>query len=148
MAVTSKLYGNFLMQAFREEHNLETDDIRTMLAVVGYVPDQDVDNYHDDVVANEVAAAGGYAALGYAHGVQTLTYTAGTDIISYDLDDATWAASTITARVAVQYNHTGGGASNSWGLIAYHLSNVDVVSTAGTFSVVFDASGLFVIDVS
>lgn len=145
MSVTSKLYGKVFLAAFNKEIDLDTDAIKCALTTVGYVPDQDADDYFADVT-NEVVGTG-YTAGGATLGSKTVTYTGATNKFVFDAADAAWAASTITARVAVVYDSQTGVAATQ-PLICYELSSADVVSTAGTFTVVWNASGIFDVTVS
>lgn len=70
----------------------------------------------------------------------------GGGVNQFDTADASWAASTITARYAVIYDATPGSDATRplIGLIDF---GGDVASTNSTFTVVFDSKGLFVIPV-
>lgn len=144
MAVTGKLYGKFFSAVMNKEVNLLADTIKVMLTTSGYTPDQDVDDYKNDVT-NEVVGTG-YIATGVQIANDTFTYTAGTNLWTYDGDDVSWAAATITARTAVIYDSTP-ATDATRPLIAYQQSDADIISTAGTFSVVWNAAGIFTITV-
>jgi hypothetical protein len=142
MAVTAKAYGLMVRDVFNGAIVVDwnTDTIKVALTTVTYSPDQDVHDRFDDVT-NEVVGAG-YTAGGVTltAGNQTITYTAGTNTVTLDGEDASWAASTITARTAVVYKSTGVASTSP--LICYQQSDADISSTAGTFSVVWNASGI------
>jgi len=145
MAVTGALYGAFLMQALRKEHDLEDDTIKVSLHTSTYTPAQDTHEYKDDLT-NEVTGTG-YSAGGATLAGKTLTYTAGTNTITFDAADASWATSTITARTAVLYNDTP-ATDGAKGLICYQQSDSDIISTGGTFTVQWHANGIVSIVVS
>jgi hypothetical protein len=145
MAVTAKLYGNGLFKAaFNKEIDLLDDDIRVTLHTSAYTPDQDVHDYADDL-SNEVTGTG-YTAGGQALANDTLTYTAGTNVLKYDADDLSWPNSTITARTAVIKDNTPSTAATK-PLIGYQQSDADIISTGGTFSIAWHADGIFTITI-
>ena len=144
MAVTGKLYGKVFLALFNKEIDWLDDSIKCMLTTVTYVPDQDIHDYKDDVT-NEVVGTG-YTATGVALTGKTITYTGATNKVTLDCDDVVWTTATITARVAVFYDATPASDATR-PLICYQLSDSDVVSTAGTFTVQINASGLIEITV-
>lgn len=145
MAVTAKLYGNFIVQAFRKEHHWQNDTYKCMLTTSAYTPDQDVHDYRDDVT-NEVSGTG-YSAGGATIANRTLTYTAATNKIMLDGDDVSWPNSTITARTAVVYNDTP-STNATKGLVCYQQESADISSNNGTFSVVWNAAGIVEVTVA
>lgn len=144
MAVTGKLYGLVFTQAFNKEIDLDTDVIKVALTTSAYTPDQDAHNFFNDVT-NEVVGTG-YTATGATLANKTITYTAGTNKWVFDADDATWTTSTITARTAVVYDSSPGSDATR-PLICYQQSDADIISTAGTFTVAWNASGIVEITV-
>lgn len=120
--------------------------IKTSLHTVTYVPNQDTNHFFSDT-SNEVTGTG------YTAGGTTLTTTGGssydtaTDQIRLDGTDASWASSTITARRAVVWNDTA-GASTTDPVIGWVDFGADVSTTNGTFSIVWDATGIVVYDVT
>lgn len=141
MAVTAFLYGKFFNQLSVKDVDVDTDDLRVMLCTSTYTPNQDTHEFKSDVT-NEVVGAG------YTAGGQTLTspvasYTAGTNTWAFDADDASWLASTITARYAVVYDWSSGGADASRRLIGYIDFGGDFTSTAAEFRITWDAAGIF-----
>lgn len=133
------------LAAFNKEINILSDTIKVMLTTVSYTPDQDVDDYKNDVT-NEVSGTG-YTATGTPLTGVTFTYTAGTNTIMFDAADTSWTSSSITARTAVVYDSTP-ATDATRPLILYQQSNADIVSTAGTFQITWNASGLMTIVVS
>jgi hypothetical protein len=143
VAVTAFIYpkGMFI-PAFNKEIDLLDDAIKCMLTTSTYVPDQDTHDYKNDVT-NEVSGTG-YTATGVTLANDTLTYTAGTNVLMYDADDAVWTGATITARVAVVYDSTP-ATDATRPLLCYQLSDADIISTAGEFRVAWAAAGIFTI---
>lgn len=147
MAVTARLYGKMFLAAFNKEIDWLDDVIKTTLHASGYTPDQDVHDFQDDLT-NELATAGGYTAGGVTLAGKTLTYTAGTNIIMADANDAVWAtASFTTARTAVVADTQSGAAATN-PLICYQQESADVPAGGGEFRVAWHADGIFRITVS
>lgn len=143
MSVTAFVYGKAPIAWLNKEVDIIDDTIKVMLLTSSYTPNQDTDDYVDDIVANEVTGTG-YTAGGPTLANDTLTYTAGTNTLMYDADDVALTTSTITARVAAVYDST--PATNATRpLLCYQLSSSDIVSTGGTFSIVWNASGIFTV---
>ena len=139
-AGTVKWYGNAPQAFMNKEVDLLTDSIKVALTTVTYVPAQDTDDYFNDVT-NEVTGTA-YVAGGAAIANDTLTYTAGTNVMKYDGDDVTWATATITgARVAVIYDSTPGTAATN-PLIGYCIFDGDVSPSAGNLTITWDAAGI------
>jgi len=138
MAVTCKWYGSAILKAFNKEIDAGSDTIKVMLTTSTYVPNQDTDDYQNDVT-NEVAGAG-YAAGGGTLVNCNVTFDAATNEVRFVADDLVWAASTITARNAVIYDSTPGVAASN-PLIIYIDFGADVTSTADNFTLDF-ASGI------
>jgi hypothetical protein len=146
MTVTGKIYGLFFTALANEEHDLLSDTLKCMLTTSSYTPDQDTHDYKNDV-SNEVSGTG-YSAGGATLGSVSINYNTSTNKWVLDCADPSWTSSTITARCAVFYNSTGGGADSSRGLICYQLSDGDISTTNGTFTVQINASGLVEITVA
>lgn len=145
MAVSAKYYGNFFLNLADKKIDFNSDTIKVALATSAYTPDQDAHDFFNDVT-NEVTGTG-YTAGGATLANCTITYTGATNVLKLDADDASWATSTITARYAIVYDSTPGTAATN-PLILYVDFGADVVSTAGTFSIVWDAAGLATVTVA
>lgn len=142
MAVTALLYGKFLQSLANKEIDLDTDVIKVMLCTSTYTPNQDTHQYKSSVT-NEVTGTG-YTAGGATLGSVAVTYTAGTNTLMFDAADTSWTTSTITARYAVIYDSSP-GTDATRPLIAYVDFGADVSSTAATFTITWDAAGIFTI---
>lgn len=147
MAVTSLLYGKFFGNVLGGETAGETravdilsDSIKVSLHTSSYVPNQDTHEFFSDLT-NEVVGAG-YSAGGVVLATKTWVYTAGTNTMTFDADDAAWPGSTITARFGVVYDDTPVGAGNKI-LIGYIDFGVDQATAGGTFTIQFNTSGIF-----
>lgn len=139
MAVTAKLYGKALQSVFNKEIDWDTDVIKVMLCTSAYTPDQDTHQYKSSVT-NE-ASGTGYVAGGATLATSAPSYTAGTNTLVLDAVDTAWTGSTITARYAVIYNSSP-GTDATRPLIAYVDFGADVSTTAGTFTITWDAAGI------
>lgn len=138
--MASKLYGQFVQQAFNKEIDWDTDTIKVALLSNSYTPDQDAHNYFDDVVTYEVTGTG-YTQGGNTLSNKTNTYNSATNVIVLDADDTTWSSSTITARYAVIYDAT--PATNATKpLIGYVDFGSDQSSSNGNFTITWDATGI------
>lgn len=146
MAATGKLYGTPVKNQYDGTAVIDwdTDTIKCALTTSSYTPDQDAHDFFNDVT-NEVVGTG-YSAGGATLGSKTVTYTGGTNVIAIDAADATWASSTITARIAVVYKDTGVAATSP--LFCYQQESGDISTTAGTFTVQWAAAGIGTITVS
>ncbi len=113
------------------------------LATSSYTPNQNTHDYFNDIT-NEVTGTG-YTAGGATLGTKTVTQSTTTH--TFDAADTVWTTSTITARYAIIYDSTPGTAATN-PLIAYVDFGADVSSTAGDFTIAWNASGIFTITVA
>lgn len=142
---TGKLYGSAIAKAFNKEISWSSDTIKVALCTNAYTPDQDAHDYFNDIT-NEVSGTG-YTAGGATLSGKTATYTAGTNTYTFDASDTSWPSSTITARYAIIYDAQTGTASTE-PLIGYVDFGTDVSSSSGTFSITWDAAGIFAFSVA
>lgn len=137
---TTKTYGSLIAKAFNKEVDFDTDTIKVALLTSSYTPNQDTDDYWNDISSFEVTGTG-YTTGGATLGNKSVTYTSGTNVTKFDGDDVSWTSSTITARYAVVYVAT--GTSSTSALIGYVDFGANQSSSSGTFSIVWDAAGIF-----
>ena len=119
--------------------------IKVALTTSTYTPNQDTHHFFSDVT-NEVTGTG-YTAGGATLGSKTSTYDSATDQIRLDAADTSWTTSTITARRAVIWNDTA-GASTTDPVMGWLDFGADVSTTAGTFQITWDTTGIIVYDVT
>lgn len=119
--------------------DLDTDTIHVALVTSSYTPDQDAHDFFNDVT-NEVSGTG-YSAGGSALANKAVTQDNTDNEGVFDADDVAWSTATITARAAVLYKKRG-GASSADELIAYIDFGSDKISTAGTFTLAWNAEGI------
>jgi hypothetical protein len=146
MAVTAFLYGVPIKNQYDGTAvvDFDTDTIKVML-LTGHTPAQDTHDFVNDVNTNQVTGTG-YTAGGATLGTKTVTYDTASDQIRLDAADTTWTTSTISATHAVVYKDTGTAATSP--LMALVDFGATVASTAGTFQITWDSTGIVVIDVT
>jgi hypothetical protein len=145
MSGTWKWYGLGLQKMLTGSIDFDTDTIFMMLATSAYTPNQDTDDFRNDVTPE--ASGTGYTAGGKTCGTVTASYDAATNEVRFVWPDVAWTTATITARTAVIYKSRG-GASSADELIAYCTESADVTSTANTFTVDIPASAALKITVA
>jgi hypothetical protein len=119
--------------------------IKVALTTATYSPNQDTHDFFDDVT-NEITGTG-YTAGGATLGTKTSTYDTATDQIRLGAANTTWPSSTITARRAVIWNDTAGAASTD-PVMGWVDFGADFSTTAGTFQITWDTTGIFNWDVT
>ena len=145
MAVTAKIYSLMFTAAFNKEIDYDTDAIKVALTTSTYTPDQDTHDYFNDVT-NEITGTG-YTAGGATLASKTVTYTGATNKWVLDAADTAWTTATFTMRTAVVYDSQTGVAATQ-PLMCYQQSDADISVTAGTFTIVWNASGIIEITVA
>jgi len=133
------IYNAFKKYLLNGSVDLDTDAINLSLHTSSYVPDQDAHDYFDDVT-NEVVGTG-YTAGGQALANKAVTQDNTDNEGVFDADDVVWTTSTITARYGV-LRKARGGASSADELIACLDFGTDKTSTAGSFTVAWNAEGI------
>lgn len=119
--------------------DFDTDSIYAMLVTSAYTPDQDAHTKRSDVT-NEVVGTG-YTAGGQALTGKAVTVDTTDNEGVFDANDTVWSSSTITARGTVLYKSRG-GASSADELIAYLDFTTDKISSAGNFTIAWNAEGI------
>jgi hypothetical protein len=146
MAVTAKMYGLCFKSAFNKEIDLDSDTIKVMLCTSSYTPDQDTHQYKSSVT-NEITGTG-YTAGGVTLGSPAVAYNTGTNVFNLDGADASWTTATFSGvRYAVVYDSTP-GTDATRPLISYVDFGADQAVTAGTFTIVWDSTGIVTVTVS
>jgi hypothetical protein len=127
--------------------DLDTDTFHGFLLGNAHTPDFGTHDFRDDLT-NEVATSGSYTnGTGFTLGSVTWAES-GASEVRWDFADPAATAATITAR-GLACTKWRGGASSADELITTLLftGGADVVSTAGTFTVVIDATGAMALTV-
>ena len=140
--MASGLYGITFLNALKNTLalDLDSDTIKIMLVTSSYTPDFGAHDFKADVT-NEVSGTG-YTSGGNTLSSLALTQTSGT--IKFDAADTSWSSATITnARGAVIDDSL-----TDDPLIAYIDFGSDFSSSNGTFTIAFNAGGIFTIDLT
>lgn len=132
------IYNSAKTKLLNGNIDLDTDTIKVALVTSSYTPDQDSHDFFDDVT-DEVSGTG-YSGGGAALANKTVTQDNTNNRGVFDADDATWTTSTITARGAVLYKDSGVASTSP--LICYFDFTSDKSSTAGDFTIQWNASGI------
>lgn len=135
------IYASFKEGLGKGLFALGSDTLRCALLTSAYVPDTG-HSVFAEVSGHEVAGTG-YASGGAALG--DVTWTASGAAAVLDGADPSWAEATVTARYAVIYKSgTAGGLTDP--LVCLLDFGADKGVAGGTFSVVFDAAGILVLE--
>lgn len=143
---TNTLFGlgieKIVNSADTDAINYVSDDIRVVLLDGAPTINQDTDEFWSTHQADEHPVAGTYTANGLALGTKAVTYDAGTNEIRFTAAATVWAASTITdATYAMVIKWTGSAATSP--LIGWIDFGGAQSSSAGDFTLTYDATGVF-----
>ena len=136
--MANAVFNRFKREIANGGVDLDTDTIKVLLVTSTFTPNVDTHQVLSDVT-NEVVGTG-YTAGGAALANKTVTQDNTNDRCVFDADDTTWATSTITARAAILYKDTGTPSTST--LICYKDFTTDKTSTAGPFTIQWDATGI------
>ncbi|RPJ79861.1 MAG: hypothetical protein EHM20_00280 [Alphaproteobacteria bacterium] len=141
MAVSAKLYGNFVKHLLDKKIDFDTDTIKMALCTSSYSVDQDAHDFFDDIT-NEVSNSGtNYTSGGNTISNCSITYTGATNICKIDGDDVTFSAVTLTARYAIIYDSSPGTAGTN-PLIAYIDFGADASPNGVDLIISFNSDGI------
>jgi hypothetical protein len=145
--VTGSLYGLTAQKMIDGSTPIvwTTATLKVALTTSTYTPNQDTHHFFSDIT-NEITGTG-YTAGGATLGSPTTTYDTASDQIRLDAADTTWTTSTLTARDAIVWCDTA-GASTTDPVIGWVNFGADVSTTAGTFQITWDSTGIVVYDVT
>ncbi len=148
MSVTAKWYGKAQLGQYgntaARRVDFTADTIKVAIATSSYVPDQDAHDFFDDIT-NEITGTG-YSAGGVTLASTTVTYDSASNETRLDAADASWSSSTFTGRYAIIYKSTGVAGTSP--LMGYVDFGADQSVSAGTFSLVWDSTGVLKTTVS
>ena len=140
MSVTAHWYDKGSLGQFGTGPvNWTADTIKVALTTSSYTYSQTGDQFFSSVT-NEITGTG-YSAGGTTLTSPTAVITAG--VVTLSAANAAWTTATITARIAVIYKST--GTSSTSPLLGFVDFGADVTSTAETFTIAWDAAGIFTI---
>jgi hypothetical protein len=139
MAVAAHFYDNYWISLNAAKINLLADSIKLMLLTSAYVPNRGTNIYRGDIVANELAAGGGYSTGGVI--ISSMGIAAAGNIVTITGANASWPAATFAAAFAALYDGTP-ATDATRPLIGYvDFGGVQSPSN-GTLSVTWNASGI------
>lgn len=122
--------------------NVASDTLKCAMITNSSTPDFDAHDHWSDLSSNEVSGTN-YTAGGASLASVTLTGSSGT--IKFDANDVSWSSSTISsARAAVIYDDT----LTNDPLICLVNFGADYSSANGTFTITWNASGIFTLDLT
>ena len=131
-----------ILDATQMAVDLVSDTVKCAMITNSSTPDFDTHDEWADLSGNEVSGTN-YTAGGATLANKTLTGSSGT--IKFDADDVAWSTSTISsARAAVLYDDTLSGDK----LICLVNFGADYSSANGTFTITWNASGIFTLDLT
>lgn len=141
------IYGPALEAYHKGTVDLDTDTFRMVLVTSSYTPAQNTDDAWSDISANEVAGGGGYSTHGK---LITQSVTRASNVVTFDCDDQSWAAATITAKYAVLVKDANADGSLAAGDVPLAYCDLEsgggsLSSTAAAFSVTINAAGVFTV---
>lgn len=116
--------------------NLATDTLKFALLTSSYTPNQDTDDVWATISGNEVSGTG-YTAGGVTLASQAVAADNANHRMKFTAANPSWTSATITARYGVIYDPSATTANR---LIALYDFGSNQTSTAGTFTVTFDAT--------
>lgn len=142
--------GNFTVYGVAKENilksliDLDTDTFVCTLHTSSYTPTVNTHSAWSSVSASEVVGTG-YTAGGIVISALTVVHSAGTVTVD-SATNPSWTSSTITAKYAVVTKRAGGSLVSGDLLLGYvdlETGGGSVSTTNGTFTVTWNASGLF-----
>lgn len=137
MTAPTVVASNFPKNAIAAAIALGT--VKMMFVTATHTPDQDVNDYINDVSANE-ATGTSYSAGGITLANVTVTLNTSTNTITIDADDITTAALSVSARWGYVYISTGTPSTSM--LIAYTDFSQGAGGNVTVTGYVFDAAGI------
>jgi hypothetical protein len=141
MAVTAFWFANAFEAAFDKEIDFLADVMNVQLHTDSYTPNQDTNDYQDDLT-NEVANGNGYTTGGEALGGKTHDNTL--NVSKFAASNTVWTSSGagFTARRSVLLDATPGTAATNPLLCWMDFGQDETASGGGTFTIQWNASGI------
>jgi hypothetical protein len=144
MATVAAVYGKHIEGQYgttaARRIDWASDTIRVSLHTNTYAEDVDAHDFRDDLT-NEVTGTG-YSAGGNNLASKAIVFTGASNKVAFDAADLSWTSATISnIRKAVAHKNVGTAATDP--LIAIHTFDADISVTAGTFTIAWDADGVF-----
>ena len=106
-----------------------------------YTPNQDTDEFWDDISSYEVSSGDGYTTGGNTLTLSDPSVDTATNKTVLDATDVQWTSLTKTARYAVVYHDSGTAGTSR--LIGYVDFGENKTASSGTLDITWDADGVF-----
>jgi len=133
------MYGPALASLAAGEIDFVGATVKAALTASTYTPNQDTHDYFNDVT-NEVTGSG-YTAGGVTLTSKTATYSSGTNTLTLDAADPSWATVSIAEiRFVVFYVDTGTPSTSP--LISYMDFEANYAPSAQSFTVTLPGTGI------
>ena len=147
MAITaSGLFGLTLEKMMIDTIGLSVESetsLRMAMITDSATPNFDTMDFWDDLNANEVSGTGYTAGGNLLTGTEV---TIGSGSTTFDAADTTWPTSTISNAMAGVGRFARGGAASADELLLLLDFVTAASSSGGTFTIQYNASGLYVVD--
>ncbi len=148
MAVTLKFYGQFHLNLLNNKFNADLEASGTVVKAVlltdAYTFNQDTHESYADISASEVANGNGYTTGGLTLTNKSASYAS--RVTTYDADDPTWAATSITAKYCVLVFYTPAAAADKKLILCLDFGE-NKTTSANTFEVDWDTGGIWTMTV-
>lgn len=135
----AKAYGLGLLSMANGDLDFLASTVKCALASNTYVPNQDTHDFFNDVT-NQVTGAG-YTAGGVTLTSKTAVYATGTNTLTLDAADPTWATVSIAEiRYAIFYVDT--GVTSTSPLLSYMDFEANYAPSSQSFTVTIPTTGI------
>lgn len=146
MAVTAFWYVNAFETVFGKEVDYLADEIPVSLHTVSYTPNQDDDDFFDDL-DNQLSTSNGYTAedgSGTGELLGTKTHANTLNVSKIDAANTVWTATGagFTARIAVVSDVVSNVTTTDPLLFWTDFDANETASGGGTFTIAWNASGI------
>jgi hypothetical protein len=147
MAVTGGQFGIPLKNLYTGANlwDWDTDTIKSAFSTATYAYNIDTHDFFNDVT-NELATAGNYTAGGFTLATAVASYDTTTDQVRLDAADISQASATFSFQIITTYKSTGTASTSP--LICFLDAGATVAPSAGTLTVTWDATGIWVHDIT
>lgn len=123
--------------------DLDTHTFKLALVSDSYTPDAD-DTVWADISSNELGSGNGYTTGGET--LTSVTWTRSGSTTTFDADNVSWTSATFTARYGILYDDTPTSPADP--VIKIFDFGENKSPSNGTFTINFNASGIFTLSVS
>jgi|SRR6185437_6830856 len=140
------VYTNAVLLMGEDTFNFSTDAYAYVLCTSSYTPAPNSDATYANVSSFELTTGGGYTSGGTALAGTSWTQSGAT--LTFTASNISYSSSTITAKYIVILKQAGGSLVSTDKLLAYcdlNSGGGSVSSSAGTFAITWNASGIFTV---